>query len=100
MERIIAQASDSQFIENVGGLLGIMAVILGGTFTLFSMLGKIRTELAEIRVELQKDRAHMESRIASLEGSVQKIKSQLNSILFSMARNKISLEDTHIEETK
>jgi len=100
MESVIAQASDSQFLENVGGLLGIMAVILGGTFTLFNMLGKIRTEIAEIRVELQKDRAHMEARIASLENSVQKIKSQLNSILFSMARNKISLEDTHVEDPK
>jgi len=100
MNTVIAQASDSQFLENVGGLLGIMAVILGGTFTLFGMLSKIRTEIAEIRVELQKDRAHMEMRITSLEGSVQKIKSQLNSILFSLARNKITLEDSHIEETK
>jgi hypothetical protein len=98
MEPILAQATDNQFLDNVGGLLGIMALILGGTVTLLTMLGKIRTELAEIRVELQKDRTHMESRIASLEGSVQKIKSQLNSILFSLARNKISLEDTHIED--
>jgi hypothetical protein len=98
MEPITFQATDSQFLDNIGGLLGIMALILGGTVTLLTMLGKIRTELAEIRVELQKDRTHMELRIASLEGSVQKIKSQLNSILFSLARNKISLEDTHIED--
>ena len=98
MESIIAQSSDSQFLENIGGLFGIMALILGGTVTLLTMLGKIRTELAEIRVELQKDRTHMEIRIASLESSVQKIKSQLNSILFSLARNKISLEDTHMED--
>lgn len=100
METVIAQASDIDFLNNVGGLLGIMAVILGGTVTLFTMLGKIRTEIAEIRVELQKDRAHMETRIASLENSVQNIKSQLNRILFSLARNRISLEDAHIDDNK
>lgn len=98
MSTIIAISTESQFLDNVAGLFGIMALILGGTVTLLTMLGKIRTELAEIRVELQKDRTHMESRIASLESSVQKIKSQLNSILFSLARNKISLEDTHVDD--
>jgi hypothetical protein len=100
METVIGQASDIQFLDNIGGLLGIMAVILGGTVTLFTMLGKIRTEIAEIRVELQKDRAHMESRITSLENSVRNIKSQLNTILFSLARNRINLEDVHIDDDK
>lgn len=45
------QATDSVFLENIAGLIGIMAVLLGGTVTLLTMLGKIRTELAEIRVE-------------------------------------------------
>jgi hypothetical protein len=100
METVIAQASDSNFLENIGGLLGIMAVVLGGTVTLLTMLGKIRTEIAEIRVELQKDRAHMEARITSLENSVRNIKSQLNTILFSLARNRISLEDVHLDDDK
>ena len=100
MNSVIAQASDVNFLENIGGLLGIMAVVLGGTVTLLSMLGKIRTEIAEIRVELQKDRAHMETRIASLENSVQNIRSQLNRILFSLARNRISLDDVHAEDDK
>lgn len=97
---IAQQAIDSNFLENVGGLLGIMAILLAGTVSLFTMLGKIRTEIAEIRVELQKDRAHMESRISSLELSVQNMRSQLNKILFSLARNRISLEDAHIDDTK
>lgn len=96
----LEQAADGNFLDNVGGLLGIMAILLAGTVSLFTMLGKIRTEIAEIRVELQKDRAHMESRISSLELSVQNIKSQLNKILFSLARNRISLEDTHIDDNK
>jgi hypothetical protein len=100
METVIAQSSDINFLDNVGGLLGIMAVILGGTVTLFSMLGKIRTEIAEIRVELQKDRAHMEARISSLENSVRNIKSQLNTILFSLARNRISLDEVHLDDDK
>ncbi len=98
METVIAQSSDINFLDNVGGLLGIMAVILGGTVTLFSMLGKIRTEIAEIR--LQKDRAHMEARISSLENSVRNIKSQLNTILFSLARNRISLDEVHLDNDK
>jgi hypothetical protein len=92
--------ANSSFMEDFGMLLSIMAVVIGGVVTLVTMLGKIRTEIAEIKIELQKDREHMEKRITSLELSVQKIKSQLNSILFSLARNRITLEDTHIEDDK
>lgn len=99
MDPTLMQANSS-FMEDFGMLLSIMAVVIGGVVTLVTMLGKIRTEIAEIRIELQKDREHMEKRILSLEMSVQKIKSQLNSILFSLARNRITLDDTHIDDDK
>lgn len=90
--------ADDAFIQNFGMLLGILATVLTGAITLFAMLAKIRTEIAEIKIVLKKDSEHMEKRIISLEQSVQKMKSQLNTILFSLARNRITLDDTHDDE--
>lgn len=85
-------------IETIVMLFGLLATVLTGAITLFTILGKIRTEIAEIKVVLKKDSEHMEKRIISLEQSVLKMKSQLNTILFALARNRITLEDTHHDE--
>lgn len=90
-----APLNDHNFIESFGMLITIVATVLTGAITLFTMLGKIRTEIAEIKIVLKKDSEHMEKRIISLEQSVLKMKSQLNTILFALARNRITLEDTH-----
>lgn len=89
------QSNSDAFIESFGMLLGILATVLTGAITLFAMLAKIRTEIAEIKIVLKKDSEHMEKRIISLEQSVQKMKSQLNTILFALARNRITLEDSN-----
>lgn len=92
------QTNSNAFIESFGMLLGILATVLTGAITLFAMLAKIRTEIAEIKIVLKKDSEHMEKRIISLEQSVQKMKSQLNTILFALARNRITLDDTRDDE--
>jgi hypothetical protein len=86
-------ATGSDFLQNTALVISIMGVFLGGTVSLLTMIAKVRSDIETIRVELQKDRLFMESRIIQLENQVSKMRNQLTSLLLSLAKNRIQLDD-------
>lgn len=92
MHYFIGAESDN-FLQNTAIIVTIMSVFLGGVVSLLTMIGKVRGDIEAIRIELQKDRQYMESRIAQLEAQVSKMRNQLTSLLLTLARNKISIDD-------
>jgi hypothetical protein len=92
MHYFIAAESDN-FLQNTAIIVTIMSVFLGGVVSLLTMIGKVRGDIEAIRIELQKDRQYMESRISQLEAQVSKMRNQLTSLLLTLARNKISIDD-------
>jgi|LakMenEpi03Aug12_release.lakeMendotaPanAssembly.Ray.scaffolds.fasta_scaffold1190923_2 hypothetical protein len=92
MQYFIASETDN-FLQNTAIIVTIMSVFLGGVVSLLTMIGKVRGDIEAIRIELQKDRQYMESRITQLEAQVSKMRNQLTSLLLTLARNKIPLDD-------
>jgi hypothetical protein len=92
MHYFIGAESDN-FLQNTAIIVTIMSVFLGGVVSLLTMIGKVRGDIEGIRIELQKDRQYMESRISQLEAQVSKMRNQLTSLLLTLARNKISIDD-------
>lgn len=86
-------ADSDNFLQNTAIIVTIMSVFLGGVVSLLTMIGKVRGDIEAIRIELQKDRQYMESRISQLESQVSKMRNQLTSLLLTLARNKISIDD-------
>jgi len=86
-------AETDNFLQNTAIIVTIMSVFLGGVVSLLTMIGKVRGDIEAIRIELQKDRQYMESRITQLEAQVSKMRNQLTSLLLTLARNKISIDD-------
>jgi hypothetical protein len=95
---VLAEATSINFVENVGTLVTIMGVFLGGVVSLMAMIGKVRSDIESIRIELQKDRQYMESRITQLEQQVHKIRNQLTSILLTLAKSKIPVDSTDLDD--
>lgn len=92
MSYFIAAESET-FLQNVATIVTVLSIFVGGVVSLMAMIGKVRGDLEGIRIELQKDRQYMESRIAQLEAQVSKMRNQLTSLLLTLARNKIQLDD-------
>lgn len=88
----IAQDADT-FLQNMAIIVTVMSIFVGGVVSLMAMIGKVRSDIEAIRIELQKDRQYMESRIAQLESQVSKMRNQLTSLLLTLAKNKINLDD-------
>lgn len=92
MSYFIAQQADN-FLQNIAIVVTVMSIFVGGVVSLMAMIGKVRSDIESIRIELQKDRQYMESRITQLESQVSKMRNQLTSLLLTLARNKIQLDD-------
>lgn len=85
-------------LNNIGIVVSILGVFLGGVISLMAMIGKVRSDIESIRVELQKDRQHMESRITQLEQQVYKMRNQLTSLLLTLAKSKIPVDPNDLDD--
>jgi len=92
MINFVAQDADA-FLQNIAIIVTVMSIFVGGVVSLMAMIGKVRSDIEAIRIELQKDRQYMESRITQLESQVSKMRNQLTSLLLTLAKNKINLDD-------
>lgn len=95
---IIAQVEKIDIVQNIGTIVTVMGVFIGGVVSLMAMIGKVRSDIEAIRIELQKDRQYMESRISQLEQQVHKIRNQLTSLLLTLAKSKIPVDPTDLED--
>jgi hypothetical protein len=100
--RVIAKIEKAGFIpfsEKVGSLtkVGVKQEYKSVAEKL-EILEKVRSDIESIRIELQKDRQYMESRITQLEQQVHKIRNQLTSILLTLAKSKIPVDSTDLDD--
>lgn len=93
-----SSSSEESFLNNAVGLVGMMALTLSATVTLFTMLGKIRADIAELKMEVQKDKEHLESKLDENADQISRnkedchlIRNRLTTILLTLAEKGINV---------